>query len=218
MVWASADIHSNIYVDAICKAKREDKVVALTFDDGPERTMTQKVLEILDKYKVKATFFVVASKIEGNEAILKRMVREGHIVANHTYSHSAYLPMKSYKDISEELILCQNKIYGTIGKKTILFRPPFGVTNPNIAKAVRRLNLKCIGWSVRSFDTISLFKREYICKRIIKKIHKGAVILLHDKCNDSDKLLEMLIISLYNMGYKIVPLDELLKIDAYEVV
>lgn len=215
LVWASADIGSNIYIKSICKADREDKVVSLTFDDGPDKTITPLVLDILKEYDIKATFFLIGKKAEKYPYLVKRIIAEGHIIANHTYSHSGFFPLSTKENVKEEIKDCNVVIKNAIGKKSKLFRPPFGVTNPIIAKVIKEKELKTIGWSIRSLDTMKK-KRDCVTKKVISKLHPGAIILLHDSCRDADVLLKQLISSILEHGYKILPLDEMLNIDVYE--
>ncbi len=215
LIWASSYIGSNVYLKALCQAKRKDKVVALTFDDGPNYFTTPLVLDILKKHKIKATFFLIGKKAKKYPYLVNRIVEEGHIVANHTYSHSNFFPLSIRYSVQEEIEMCSDEINKVIGKKPKLFRPPFGVTNPILGTVVNDLELTTIGWSIRSFDTIPK-KREKVCERIISKLHPGAIILLHDDCNDADKLLKILIPSILEKGYKIIPLDEMLELDVYE--
>ena len=214
LVWASADISSNIYVKTICKGNSEDQVAALTFDDGPDEVMTERVLDVLKRHDIKATFFLIGEKVDKYPHIVRRMVEEGHTVANHTYSHKATFPMSSAENVRQELQKCNDAIYKATGLRTKLFRPPFGVTNPIIGKMVRRNDYTTIGWSIRSLDTVK--SREDVAKKVERQLHPGAIILLHDRCNDADVLLETIIASTIEKKYTFVPLDELLKIDAYE--
>ena len=214
LVWASADISSNIYVKTICKGNSEDQVAALTFDDGPDEVMTERVLDVLKRHDIKATFFLIGEKVDKYPHIVRRMVEEGHTVANHTYSHKATFPMSSAENVRQELQKCNDAIYKATGLRTKLFRPPFGVTNPIIGKMVRRNDYTTIGWIIRSLDTVK--SREDVAKKVERQLHPGAIILLHDRCNDADVLLETIIASTIEKKYTFVPLDELLKIDAYE--
>ena len=216
MVWASADVGSNIYIKTICKADVKDKVVALTFDDGPDEVMTEKVLDVLKKYNIQATFFLVGSKVEQYPDIVKRIFAEGHIVANHTYSHRGKFPLLSTQKAREELTKCAEAIQNTIGKKPKLFRPPFGVTNPNIGKAVKSLDFKTIGWSIRSLDTVEEKTRGEIAQKVQKKLHPGAIILLHDRCAEADVLIESIIEEALKSGYSFTSLDKMINIKAYE--
>lgn len=216
MVWASADVGSNIYLKAVCKGSDHQRVVALTFDDGPDKNMTPKVLDVLKQHNIKATFFLVGAKVDNNPDIVRRMVEEGHIVANHTYSHSELFPLSNGQKVVQELQMCSNSIKRAVGLSPKLFRPPFGVTNPIIGKAVRALGLKTVGWSVRSLDTATDKSREDICRRVVKRLHSGAIILLHDRCDMADELLESVIQAIERSNYTIIPLDKMIKTDLYE--
>ena len=214
LVWASADISSNIYLKSVCKGDTEDKVITLTFDDGPDEIMTPRVLDVLKRHDVKATFFLIGDKVDKYPHIAKRIVDEGHIVGNHTYSHSGLFPLSSSTKVKDELQRCNDAIYEAVGLRTKLFRPPFGVTNPIIGKYVRQYGFKTIGWSIRSLDTVK--GREKVLKKVVRQLHPGAIILLHDRCENVDILLENIITSSLEKGFGIVSLDEMLKLKAYE--
>lgn len=216
LVWASADISSNIYLKSVCKGDTDDKVIALTFDDGPDEIMTPRVLDVLKRHDIKATFFLIGDKVDKLPHIVKRMVDEGHIVGNHTYSHSGLFPLSSSAKVKNELQRCNDSIYKAVGLRTELFRPPFGVTNPIIGKNVRQCGFKTIGWSIRSLDTVKGKSREEIVEKIERQLHPGAIILLHDRCENADVLLEKIITSSIEKGYDIVSLDEMLKLKVYE--
>lgn len=216
LVWASSDIGSNIYLKATCKAETQERVVALTFDDGPAEPMTLKVLDILRKYDAKAAFFLIGRQVDKYPDIARRIVDEGHIVANHTMSHSGLFPLSSAKSVKAELLSCSCSITKAVGLRPKLFRPPFGVTNPIIGRMVKQLGFNTIGWSIRSLDTVTRYSREDICRKVERSLHPGAIILLHDRCLQSDELLESIILAIVSSGYRIVALDELLNIDVYE--
>ena len=214
MVWASADVGSGVYLKALCRSRTSGKTVALTFDDGPD-TMTGKVLDVLGKHGVKATFFFVGSKAEGHRDVVRRIVEEGHTVGNHTWSHGWDFPLMPRCRVETELERTSEEIYRMTGKRPALFRPPFGVTNPIIGRAVRARSLVTVGWNVRSLDTVDGTPREKVLRRIVRKLRPGSVILLHDRCGDSDRLLEMLLDHLDENGFKVVTLEEMFGIDAY---
>lgn len=216
MVWASADVGSNIYVKAHCKGTNRDRCVALTFDDGPNAENTAKVLDVLKRHNIRATFFLIGKNVDEHPALAARMAEEGHIVANHTYSHDAMFPMGNKQKIEHDIVACSEAIYNATGCRTRLFRPPFGVTTPGIGKAVKALNMSTIGWSIRSYDTMQRPTRESVVKGIIKKLRPGAIILLHDRCDGAEELLEMLIRECTQRGYRFVALDEMLNIRSYE--
>lgn len=215
-VWASADVGSNIYLKTICKASTDRRVVALTFDDGPDEQMTPKVLDVLKRHNIKATFFLVGAKVESHPHIVRQMVEQGHIVANHTYSHSGLFPLSSARKVEQEVRRCNDAISAAVGVRPRLFRPPFGVTNPIIGRVIGVLGLTAIGWSVRSLDTVSAKSCSEVCRRVEEKLHQGAIILLHDRCAKADVLLESIINSTLERGYDFVTLDKMLQIDTYE--
>ena len=216
MVWASADVGSNIYLKTLCRGSKEKRSVCLTFDDGPHEEMTPRVLDALKEHGVQATFFLIGRNAEHHPDIVRRMVAEGHTIANHTYSHAGLFPLSSASSVEREVTRCSETITSLTNKQLKLFRMPFGVTNPIIGKVIRHLGLKAIGWSIRSLDTIERRSREQICKRVIKRLHSGAIILLHDRCAYSDELLRQLIPAIKERGYSFISLEEMLNIDAYE--
>lgn len=164
MVWASASIRSGVYVRAFCREKTDRKVVYLTFDDGPHPPETERVLDVLRERGAKATFFLIGSKVSGNEAVLRRMLDEGHTLGLHTYSHAGTFPLLSFDKMLADVNEGKRAVESVAGKKISLFRPPFGVTNPTIAKVVRTLGLQTVGWDVRSFDTMFCKQSGHSCK------------------------------------------------------
>lgn len=167
MVWASASIRSGVYVRAFCREKTDRKVVYLTFDDGPHPPETERVLDVLRERGARATFFLIGSKISGNEAVLRRMLEEGHALGLHTYSHAGTFPLLSFDKMLADVNEGKRAVESVAGKKISLFRPPFGVTNPTIAKVIRTLGLQTVGWDVRSFDTMFCKSSEHSCKQSV---------------------------------------------------
>ena len=227
MVWASANIRSGVYVRAFCREKTDRKVVYLTFDDGPHPPETERVLDVLRERGARATFFLIGSKVSGNEAVLRRMLEEGHALGLHTYSHAGTFPLLSFDKMLADVNEGKRAVESVAGKKISLFRPPFGVTNPTIAKVIRTLGLQTAGWDVRSFDTMfcktsehsckqsgySCMQSEHSCKqsghdwyvpvveRIMKQVRPGSVILLHDRLDGASELLSLLLDGLAASGY-----------------
>lgn len=167
MVWASASIRSGVYVRVFCREKTDRKVVYLTFDDGPHPPETERVLDVLREHGARATFFLIGSKVSGNEAVLRRMLEEGHALGLHTYSHAGTFPLLSFDKMLADVNEGKRAVESVAGKKISLFRPPFGVTNPTIAKVVRILGLRTVGWDVRSFDTMFCKSSEHSCNQSV---------------------------------------------------
>lgn len=213
MVWASASIRSGVYVRAFCGEKTDRKVVYLTFDDGPHPPETERVLDVLREHGARATFFLIGSKVSGNEAVLRRMLEERHALGLHTYSHAGTFPLLSFDKMLADVNEGKRAVESVAGKKISLFRPPFGVTNPTISKVIRTLGLQTVGWNVRSFDTMFCKSSEHSCKqsghdwyvpvveRIMKQVRPGSVILLHDRLDGASELLSLLLDSLAASGY-----------------
>ncbi|WP_281321870.1 polysaccharide deacetylase family protein [Flavobacterium aestivum] len=213
--WGSAYIASNYHVTAYCNNPLEkEKKIALTFDDGPHE-MTTPVLEILRQYNAKATFFCIGKNIESHPDILKKITEEGHTVGNHSYSHSPFFDFYRKKQVITEIEQTDALIESVSGKKPILFRPPYGVTNPSIRRALAVTKHKTIGWNIRSLDG-GTKNEKFIFGRIIKRIKPGGIVLLHDTSIQTVNVLEQLLSFLHKNNYRVVPLEELLNIKAYE--
>lgn len=215
LVIGSSFISLNFHIKAYCSNPLEiDEKIGLTFDDGPNE-ITLLVLEILKKYDVKATFFCIGKNIEKHPEILKRIVAEGHIVGNHSYCHSNFFDFYRKNRVIEEIRKTDALIESISGKKVQLFRPPYGVTNPSIRRALEVTKHKVIGWNIRSLDGI--FKNEkFIFARIKNRIAPGGIVLLHDNSLHSVKVLAQLMLYLEESKYKVVSIEELLNIKAYE--
>ena len=215
LVRGSASVRASWYLRMRCRARRAGRRVALTFDDGPDPQRTPAVLDLLARQGVRATFFVVGARAEAHPELVRRMVAEGHVVGNHSYTHSWRFPLRSLGRTVEELRRTGEVLHRITGRQPRLFRPPFGVTNPTIARAVRRLGLDPVGWSIRSLDTMGQ-SPERVAARILRRLHPGAVILLHDRCAGSERLGGLLVEGLRSRGLEPVTLPELFDIEAYE--
>ena len=215
LVYGSAAIGSGFFIKAICSIETDEKKIAITFDDGPVKEITPLLLDFLNEQKIKATFFCIGSRIKGNENILKRIDSESHLLGNHSFSHSSWFDLYSSKRMIEELKKTEDAIQKNIQKKVKLFRPPYGVTNPNLKKAFEEMDYTVIGWNVRSFDTMGKPNGK-ILKRISRKIKPGSIILFHDSNQNIIPLLKDFITYTTQNNYQIIRLDELLNIKAYE--
>jgi len=188
----------------------KENSIALTFDDGPNEVFTPKVLDLLKKHQAKATFFCIGKNIEQHPKLFKRIISEGHLIGNHSYVHTNNYGFLNTKQVLADISKTQQLIKETSQIENNLFRPPFGVTNPNIAKAVKTLNLQTVGWSVRSLDTKATNVKS-VLNKITKKIKKGDIILLHDSSELSFLILEQLLQFLDKHKYKSVTVNELFK-------
>lgn len=181
----------------------KSKMIALTFDDGPNYN-TNKVLDVLEKYNIPATFFVLGSKIKGNEYILKRMVRSGNEIGNHTYSH---LLLTKYDEdkIEEEIERTSNLVFDIIGKYPNLLRPSYGSINGKIKKVS---NYPIIIWNIDTLDW-KYHSSKKIAKRVINKVKDGNIVLMHDIYSATANSLNIIIPELQSKGYTFVTVSEL---------
>lgn len=209
LFYASYSINANIYIHTHCRKRTQDKIVAITFDDGPDERQTPKVLNVLKERDTPACFFCIGHKIKGNEGLIRKIIEEGHSIGNHSYSHSSFFPLYPFTRMKEDLLSCQRALEKISGSPVTWFRPPFGVTNPTLAKAVRELEYTTIGWNIRTFDTQN-YKPEKIIRRIKKRLVPGSIILLHDRMPDSDLLLIKILDLLEKENYTVIPLNKLI--------
>ena len=212
--WGSVSVKSNYYTPVIWKALNKNKFVALTFDDGPAGEGTLEILEILGKYNIKAAFFCIGKNADLHPAILKEMHEQGHLIGNHSYSHHKAFDLFPAQKVQNDLIKANDSIEKVIGKKPLLFRPPYGVTNPMLSTAIQKLNLRSIGWSIRSLDTLTADK-DTLFKRVTRKVNPGDIFLFHDRCKVTPQILPALIEYLIAEGFVIERVDKLLNLPAY---
>ena len=192
---------------------QDKKVVALTFDDGPWERTTNDTLYILDKYGIKATFFVVGQYVQAYPEILKKVVRHGHAIGNHTWTHGYH--GFSEAAAAKELESTAAAIEKLTGAKTSLFRPPGGVLTNGLVSYAHKKGYVNVMWSADSHDYRS--SSAVITKKVLSQTKPGGVILLHDGGGDRQSTVNALptiIESLIEQGYSFVTLPELLEISA----
>ena len=187
------------------EAKKHVKMVALTFDDGPDPKTTPQALDILKKYGAKATFFMVGQNIAGNEAIVKRVHNEGHQIGIHTWDHPVLtkLPLETAQ---KEILDTQTAINNVIGIKPTITRPPYGAINATIQNSVDQ---SFIMWNVDSLDWKT--RNTKAIMQEIAKTQPGSIILMHDIHQTSIDALPSVLEYLKSNGYTLVTVDELLE-------
>ena len=185
--------------------KKNQKVVALTFDDGPNPATTNQALDTLSKYGIKATFFVLGKNVSGNEEILKRMKADGHVIGNHSWSHPV-LSKLSLDEAKKQITDTEDAITKVLGSSSKLMRPPYGAITDDIRNS---LDLNFIMWDVDSLDWKS--KNEAaILTEIQRQARNGSIILMHDIHAETVNALPKIIDYLKEQGYHFVTVPEML--------
>ena len=214
LFYGSYNVRSGFYIKTISSSKSPKMQVAISFDDGPSPNYTPQILDILKKHNVQAAFFCIGKKIKENEPLFKKVYEEGHIIGNHSYSHDLWFDLFSAGKMTDDLQMMNNAMQKVIGVKPRLFRPPYGVTNPNLKKAIQRGNFIPVGWSIRSMDTVVKDARKLLLK-VTGSLKPGAVILFHDTSKATLDILSAFIEQTKAKGYEIIRLDKLLNLEPY---
>jgi peptidoglycan/xylan/chitin deacetylase (PgdA/CDA1 family) len=154
------------------------KQLALTYDDGPNHPHTLRLLEVLARHNVHATFFLIGRYVQQRPDLAREIAQAGHVVGNHTFTHPALI-FKSAAEIRQELKTCRSSIEDAIGKHSNLFRPPFGARRPAVLRIARELSLNPVMWNVTGYDWTAP-PAAVIEKKTARQIRGGDVILLHD--------------------------------------
>ena len=157
---------------------RGSKQIALTYDDGPNDPHTLKLLEVLAKHNVRATFFMIGRYVRQRPNIARAVAEAGHVIGNHTFTHPLLI-FKSAAETRAELVDCQQALQDAIGKPANLFRPPFGGRRPATLRIARSLGLEPVMWNVTGYDW-NAPPAAVIEKKVARQMRGGDVILLHD--------------------------------------
>ena len=170
--------------------------VALTFDDGPDPLITPQVLDLLDQYGAKASFFCIANKVIAYPELAREILRRGHSVENHTNSHPHAFAFFGPGASQHEIASAQTAIYATTGIAPVFFRAPMGFRNPFLAPMVARTGLRYISWTRRGYDTFAK-SAETVLQQMQRGLAAGDILLLHDgrsiqPHNESPVILEVL--------------------------
>ncbi|HEX9512904.1 MAG TPA: polysaccharide deacetylase family protein [Puia sp.] len=214
LFYGCAYVGSNFFLPVICSSTTGRKEIALSFDDGPAPSYTPEILAILREEAVKAAFFCIGNRITGNEKIFRQLHEEGHVIGNHSYSHHFWFDLFSSRKMLADLKKMDNTMSAVTGLQPRLFRPPYGVINPNLKAAILRGGYTPIGWSVRSLDTV-IKDEQKLLKKINDAIKPGAILLFHDTSQTTLAILPGFIREVKERGYEIVRLDKMLNLQAY---
>ena len=197
----------------VCRGVGSRQRVALTFDDGPDACSTPALLELLREARVEAAFFCLGKRVAAHPELAARIVREGHLLENHSYAHSNATNFFTVARLKAELTQTQTAIQQATGIAPRLFRPPMGLSNPRVFRAAHALGLTVVGWTARGLDT-RITEPPRIVRRIVRQLQPGAIILLHDGGIPAERLVatvKLLLDTLRQRGYEVVRLDQMLK-------
>lgn len=153
--------------------------IALTIDDGPDPVVTPQVLELLDRYAVRATFFVIGEKALRYPELCRDIVRRGHALENHSQHHRHYFSLLGPRGMARELQAAQDTLTAITGQRPLFFRAPAGLRNPFLDPVLTRLGLRLASWSARGFDT-RISDPARVQSQLLSGMQAGAILLLHD--------------------------------------
>ncbi len=198
----------------INKVENNDNKLALTFDISYGNSNIYEILDLLDKYKVKSSFFLLGSWVDENKEIVKQIYKRGHDIGNHSNTH-ANMTKISDEDLKKELNITSNKIEAITGEKPTMYRPPFGDFDNNSLKICKELGYTTVKWDVDSFDWKEL-GTNHIVDRVLKNVDSGSIVLFHGDVKNNIQYLDIIIREL-KKEHNIVPLSNLLYDEEYEI-
>lgn len=203
-------IRLQFFCPAVCRGATGGNRIALTFDDGPDPLATPALLDLLRRENVRATFFCIGRNVESHPELAKRIVADGHLLANHFFTHAWWTAFLRRRGLVDEMLRTQQAIQNAAGIVPRFMRPPVGLTNPHFPGALRHTGLTTIGWDVRTFD--SARSVETVIRRIRHRARDGSIIVLHDGGAQPKKLeaiLAEVIPYLRQEGFAFVRVDEM---------
>ena len=199
----------------IYSVEREYKVCALSFDAAWGNEDTQHLIEILGKYHIKATFFVVGAWVDKYPESVKALSDAGHEVMNHSNAHD-HMTKLSREAIIADIQTCNDKIEAVTGKRPTLIRPPYGEYDDNVISAIRSIDMEPIQWDVDSLDWKDLSAAE-ITKRVTEQVQPGSIVLFHNAALHTPEALDGIIQYLMQNGYSFLPISQLILPQPYTI-
>ncbi|WP_314587258.1 polysaccharide deacetylase family protein [Paenibacillus terrigena] len=203
--------------EIVWEVPMERKLVALTFDDGPDPRQTPEILKLLKQYEAKGTFFVMGKKVTAHPELLKRESDEGHEIANHTYNHLYFNTNVSSQKLGDEIDATSDAIMKVSGSRPHLFRPPGGFYNERMIKMAKEKGYLVILWSWHQ-DTKDWRSPgvSYIVRKVLNNVRGGDIILFHDSVEGSGRsqtveALKIILPELKERGYKFVTVSQLIQ-------
>lgn len=193
--------------------QKDYPVCALSFDAAWGNEDTQELIDILGKYQIKATFFVVGDWVDRYPESVKALSDAGHEVMNHSDDHAHFNSLDS-NQIMQNINNCNQKIEAITGVRPTLFRPPYGEYNDLVVSTTRSMGIEPIQWDVDSLDWKDL-SAEDICKRVTSKVQPGSIVLFHNAAKNTPEALPAIIETLLQEGYRFEPISQLILSGSY---
>ena len=193
----------------VYSVNRDDKAIALTIDAAWDADKTASILDILDRYDVKATFFLCGVWVKAYPEMVKEIVSRGHVIGNHSLTHP-HMNRLTEEQIEQELLSLDDMIEDLTGKRCSLFRAPFGEYNDTVVKTVRKLGYEIVQWDVDSIDWKEGRSEETILNTVLPKLKSGSIILSHNNGYHIEQYLPKLLEQAQAEGYRFVTIPELL--------
>ena len=195
--------------------QRDQKMISISFDAAWGNEDTQQLIDILERYQVKATFFVVGEWVDKYPESVLALHEAGHEVMNHSNTH-AHLPQLSTQQIIDDLNACNDKIESVTGVRPTLIRPPYGDYDDNSILAIRSMGMEPIQWDVDSLDWKDLSAGE-ITKRVTSRVQAGSIVLFHNAALHTPEALPAILEALLQEGYTFVPISQLILPGEYTI-
>ena len=188
--------------------QRDQKLLSISFDAAWGNEDTQQLIDIMARYNVKATFFVVGDWVDRYPESVKALHDAGHEIMNHSNTH-AHLPQLSTQQIVDDLTACNEKIRAITGVCPTLIRPPYGDYDDNSIRAIRSMGMEPIQWDVDSLDWKDLSAAD-ITKRVTSRVCPGSIVLFHNAAKHTPEALPAILEQLISQGYTVVPISKLI--------
>lgn len=207
---------SGVFMPVIKVGSPDSEKIAITFDDGPDPRTTPFLLDLLASYNTIATFFVTGCNARANPDLIKKILRAGHSIGNHTYTHDVLVMLKSGKNLALEIDSAQD-FFKTMGITPMAFRPPAGVVNPKLGPLLKKRGMICVHYSCSARD-MGNRRIHRLSAKILKKAKAGDIVLLHDACPDSRRFsvekwlaeIDKILAGISQKGLTTSPLDRLI--------
>lgn len=205
---------SRFFLPVISRGDPRRGAVALTFDDGPDAVTTPALLEMLDRHRAAATFFVLGSRAAQHPELVREILRRGHTVGNHSYRHDLLSAFRSPRTTAADIEAAQ-RVVRDLGAEPLAYRPPMGITSPRLSRALPDDGLLVVNFSCRAWDGGNRRIRD-LAGRILRCVRPGDIVLLHERLPDPAQMghwsgqIERILQGLTDLGLKVVPLAELI--------